>query len=214
MSQIIYILCDMNNNYMNNIRKKIEESPCGTIFSYSDFSDLGIQDSATIRQNINRLVKENTLRKIKNGIFEKPIFSKLLNQDLPPNPEKVAEKIAKNFHWNIFPCGDIALNKLGLSTQIPASWTYLSDGPYKEYQFENFKITFKHRTNREISGMSYITVLLIQALKTLEKDNVDENIIKILKSKLNVEDKKKILAESTEASDWIKKIIYKICEAE
>lgn len=212
MSQIIYILCDMNNNYMNTIRKQIEESPCGTIFSYSDFSDLGIKDSATIRQSINRLVKEKTLRKIKNGIFEKPIFSKLLNQELPPNPEKVAEKIAKNFHWNIVPCGDVALNKLGLSTQIPANWTYLSDGPYKEYEFENFKIAFKHRTNREISGMSNITVLLIQALKTLEKENVDENTIKILKSKLNAEDKKKILRESTEASDWIKKIIYKICE--
>ena len=45
------------------------------------------------------------------------------------------------------------------------------NGPYRIYKWNSEKIEFKHRANREITGLSYITVLVIQALKTLGKTN-------------------------------------------
>ncbi len=212
MSQILYIFCDMDNGYIKLIRERIDSFQDGYIFTYSDFSDLGIKDSSTIRQSLSRLLKEKKIIRIRDGFFYKPIYSKILDEILPPSPENFAYAIARKFKWNIIPCGDVALNLLGISTQIPADWTYLSDGPYRHFDLDNFSITFKHRTNREISGMSKITGLIIQALKTLNKENVTDEVIHKISTKINSDDKKKILAESIYASDWIKNFLHKICE--
>jgi hypothetical protein len=48
----------------------------------------------------------------------------LLNEFVPPNPNKVAKAIADNFGWTIVPIGDNALNILGLSTQVVAVWEF------------------------------------------------------------------------------------------
>ena len=61
--------------------------------------------------------------------------------------------------------GNTALNLLKLSTQVPATWSYISDDPYKTYQIDSIKIEFKHRTNKDISNLSNITILVIEALK-------------------------------------------------
>ena len=200
----------MNKNYIDLIKSKIIQSKSGTIFIYSDFSD--IASAATIRQVFNRLSKEGLIRRILSGVFYKPSYSKLLQEYLPVNPDSVAHAIARNFHWNIAPSGDYALNMLGLSTQVPAVWSYISDGPYREYKIGDINISFKHRTNREISNMSDMTVLVIQSLKALGKERVSEQTIKILAKKIKSEDKEKLLRESTESSEWIFTTIRKICE--
>jgi hypothetical protein len=64
------------------------------------------------------------IRRIFDGVYEKPIYSALLQAYVPANPETVAYALARNYHWTISPCGDVALNKLGLSTQVPVVWSY------------------------------------------------------------------------------------------
>ena len=128
-----------------------------------------VADSETIRRNLNRLVQAGTLRRILKGVFEKPKFSKLLGEYVAADPDAVAKALARCYHWTIAPCGDTALNMLGLSTQVTAVWSYISDGPYKTYEWDKTKIEFKHRTNKEVTGLSLMTILVIQALKTLEK---------------------------------------------
>ena len=97
----------------------------------------------------------------------------------------VAKALARCYHWTIAPCGDTALNMLGLSAQVTAVWSYISDGPYKTYEWDKTKIEFKHRTNKEVTGLSPMTILAIQALKTLGKENVDEKTIRVLSRRLN-----------------------------
>lgn len=209
MSQKIYTFCDMNNGYSESIKKKISEAQAGTIFIHSDFSELA--DQATIRKSLSRMANEKEIRRIKPGVYDKPKFSSLLQEYLPPEPDKVAKAIARNFHWTISPCGDQAMNILGLSTQVPVVWTYFSDGPYKEYDIDNIKITFKHRTNREISKISYISSTVIQALKELGKEHVTDDTIRILSSKIKEEDKPILLKECVDSSEWIYKVILRVC---
>ena len=118
------------------------------------------------------------------------------------------------YHWTIAPCGDTALNKLGLSTQVTAVWSYISDGPYKTYEWDKTKIEFKHRTNKEITGLSPTTILVIQALKTLGKENTDSKVIRILSHRLNTEEKAALLREGSEATDWVYNVIREICKGE
>lgn len=202
----------MNNGYTEQIRDRVLSSPDGSIFVNSDFSD--IADINTVKQSIKRLIQENTLRRVLRGIFEKPKYSKLLGEYVAADPDAVAKALARCYHWTIAPCGNTALNMLGLSTQVTAVWSYISDGPYKTYEWDKTKIEFKHRTNKEITGLSYTTVLVVQALKTLGRENIKPETIKLLSERLNENEKAAMLIEAAEATDWIYEIIREICKGE
>ena len=148
---------------------------------------------------------------ILKGVYEKPKYSKLLDEYVATNPDMVANALARSYHWTIAPSGNTALNLLGLSTQVTAVWSYISDGPYKTYEWNSTKLEFKHRTNKEITNLSYMTSLVIQALKTLGKTNVSPNVIQSLAAKLSEKEKQACLTEATEATDWVYDTIRKIC---
>ena len=208
LSRILYNIRDrakeenrMKTGYSKQIQERINGADVGTIFMNSDFAD--IADSETIRRNLNRLTKIGMLRRILKGVYEKPKYSKLLDEYVAADPDAVAKALARSYHWTIVPCGNTALNLLGLSTQVTAVWSYISDGPYKTYEWNSTKLEFKHRTNKEITGLSYMTSLVIQVLKTLGRTNVTAEIIQTLSEKLSEDEKRACLKEATESTDWV-----------
>ena len=199
----------MAKGYMQKIRERVLVANEGSVFATSDFAD--IADTNTVRSALYRLVQDGVLRRIFNGIFEKPKYSKLLDEYVAVDPDAVAKALARSYHWTIAPCGNTALNLLGLSTQVTAVWSYISDGPYKIYEWNSTKLIFKHRTNKEVTGLSYMTSLIIQALKTLGKSNVTPEVIQILSKKLTDTEKNACLKEATESTDWVYETIRQIC---
>lgn len=198
----------MANGYSRQIQERIVVAAEGSIFVNSDFAD--IADTETVRRNLNRLVKSGILRRILKGVYEKPEYSEMLKEYVATDPHAVAKALARSYRWTIAPCGDTALNLLGLSTQVTAVWSYISDGPYKTYEWNSTKLEFKHRTNKEITGLSYMTILVIQALKTLGKTNVTFKTVQMLKSRLDERDKIAMLKEATQSTDWVYDIIRQI----
>ena len=174
-------------NYLNEIKRRILTYESGTVFVAADFAD--ITDKKTASVGLSRLESEGVIRRILRGVYDKPAYNRFLGEFVAPIPDKVAHAIARNFGWTIVPCGDTALNLLGLSTQVPAVWVYVSDGTYKEYSYDNTTIQFKRTTNKEVSKLSYKTALVIQALKALGKDNIDEMVISRLQKILTADRK-------------------------
>ena len=174
------------------------------MFVTSDFSD--IADNNTVRQNMLRFVNDGILRRIMGGIFEKPKYSKLLGEYVAADPDAVAKALARRYHWTIAPCG----------TQLSICWVFRRRlrrfGPYRTYEWNATRLEFKHRTNREITGLSYMTALLIQALKTLGKENVTQDTIEMLSGKLSHEEKAATIKEASESTDWVYQYIKQICE--
>lgn len=199
-------------DYLNQIRGNIERAEAGSVFVSTDFTD--ITDKKTVNMGLIRLADEGLVKKILFGVYYKPEYNELLGETVAPSPNKVAHALARNFGWTIVPCGDTALNLLGLSTQVPSQWVYVSDGAYKEYSFDNTVIKFKRTTNKEISKLSYKTALTIQALKALGKDNVSEQIICRLKKALSEEEKEKMLTEAKSATSWVYEYIKVICKGD
>ena len=119
--------------------------------------------------------------------------------------------MARKFGWTIVPCGDTALNRLGLSSQVSAVWLYVSDGTYKEYTYGKTVIRFKRTTNKEISKVSYKTALVIQAVKALGKENITDEIKNKIASTTTDEEKAKMFAEAKYATSWIYDVIKEIC---
>lgn len=195
-------------NYLSKIRQRIVNSENGTVFVPSDFAD--IADNSKIVVCLSRLENEKILHRIMRGVYDKPEYNSFLQEYLEPAPDKVANAIARNYGWTIVPCGDTALNFLGLSTQVPAILLYASDGPYKEYSFNNTIIKFKHTANKGISKFSYKTSLVIQALKALGKENIDNNVIVKLAKSLTDDEKKNMLDEAKCTTSWIYEYIKSI----
>ena len=198
----------MANGYSRQIQERISNAAEGTVFVSSDFAD--IADTETIRRNLNRLTQAGMVRRILKGIYEKPEYSEMLKEYVAAHPDAVAKALARSYHWTIAPCGNTALNLLGLSTQVTAVWSYISDGPYKIYEWNSTRLEFKHRTNKEITGLSYMTILVIQALKTLGKTNVTSKTVQALQSRLSEEDKAAMLKEAAESTDWVYNTIRQI----
>ena len=193
------------------IKDRINKSEIGTVFVATDFVD--ISDKTSINTYLTRLDEEKSLQRIMRGVYYKPEYNDFLGEFVAPEPDAVAHALARNFGWTIVPCGDTALNLLGLSTQIPAAWVYVSDGTYKEYTYEQTTIKFKRTTNKEISKLSYKTALVVQALKALGKDNVDDTVLTKLKNNLTDSEKQALLAEAKTATSWIYEYIKLICRS-
>lgn len=194
---------------LNIIRKRIQENRAGSVFVASDFAD--ITENVKVGVSLSRLEEEGLIKRIMRGVYYKPEYSKLLGENVAPSPNAVAYAIARNFGWSIVPCGDTALNLLGLSTQVPVAWSYVSDGPYKDYSFDNTIIKFKHTTNKEISKLTPKTALVIQALKTLGKDNIRNETIERIKESTTLNERKTMLREAQYATAWIYEAIKLIC---
>lgn len=190
-----------NTSLANRIKEKINRSKHGTVFVSVDFAEYA--DKSRIGVILSRLEADGVIRRILRGVYYKPEYSEFLQEYIAPLPDDVAHAIARNYGWTIVPCGDTALNLLGLSTQIPAAWVYVSDGKYEKYSYDNTTIQFKHTTNKEISKLSYKTALVVQALKALGKENVKEAMIQKLQTKLTSSDKEAMLVEAKAATSWI-----------
>ena len=191
------------------IRERIMSSAVGTVFVATDFVD--IADKTSVNTYLTRFEEEGIIRRVLRGVYEKPEYNEFLDEHVAASPDKIAHALARNYGWTIVPCGDTALNLLGLSTQIPAAWVYVSDGTYKEYDYEQITIKFKRTTNKEISKLSYKTALVVQALKALGKENVDDTVIAKLKSTLTKEEKEAMFIEAKAVTSWIYEYIKTIC---
>ena len=197
-------------DFQNKIRARIEAAKDGSVFVASDFAD--ITENVKIAVCLSRLDEEKVILRVLRGVYYKPQYSRLLGEYIAPAPDVVAHAIARNFGWTIVPCGDTALNLLGLSTQVPAVWSYVSDGAYKEYSYDKTTIKFKRTTKKEISGMSPKTALVVQALKTYGKEGVTPEVISMLCRVTNSVERKALLTETQYATAWIYETIKEMCQ--
>jgi len=88
----------------------------------------------------------------------------------------------------------------------------LSDGPTKELKINNRVIYFKHARPKEIYAHSYISGLIVQALRYFGKDRIGDEIIVHLKQKLSHNEKNELLENIQYSSEWVYEIVQKIAK--
>ena len=189
-------------NAKQKIIDRIDMMDSKDVFIANDFFDIAGYE--TIKSVLNRLVLSKEIKRIINGIYYKPKYIEYIGEYEAPSVNEVAKAIARKYNWTIAP--------LGLSTQVPAKWTYISDGRYVNFSFDNVTIEFKHRNNGEISNMSTLTAMVIQAIKALGKGNITSEQVQYLSEKLSKEEKEELLKDARYTSVWIYDIIRKISE--
>lgn len=199
---------------MNNIREQIErritDAGPGYVFTRKDLQD--IASAGSIGQILSRLARDGIIRKIGRGLFDYPKINLALGGELSPDMDLAAKAIARKFRWSILPYGNLAANRLGLSQQVPAKYIYLSNGPTKQVTVGKRTIHFKHVRPKEIYANSEISGLVVQALRYLGKDNMNDNITIHLKQKLSPGEKKELLDHIHYSAEWIYEIVQRIAK--
>lgn len=198
------------NKIRERIEKRITDAGLGYVFTRKDFQD--IASSGSIGQILLRMVKDGVIRQIGRGVFDFPNTNTTLGGQLSPNIDQAAKAVARKFRWSILPYGNLAANRLGLSQQVPAKIMYLSDGPTKEVKIGNRIIYFKHARPKEIYANSFISGLVVQALRYFGKDRVGDEIISHLKQKLSHNEKTELLENIRYSTEWIYEIIQRIAK--
>jgi len=183
---------------------KIRNYKRGKIFFPEDFAGYGTVDA--IRQALHRLAKDGFLVRLAQGIYLYPKQDKELGL-LNPSIEEIAKAIAKRDKARILPTGVYALNRLGLSTQLPLKVIYLTDGTPRSIQIGKRSIKLKKTTPKNLMTKGEISSLVIQALREIGKDKVTEVQLFKIKELLKKEKPELLLHDARIAPAWIARIM-------
>jgi phosphoribosyl-AMP cyclohydrolase len=188
----------------NKVVEKLKSLTKGNILFADDFLDLGNPES--INKALFRLKEKDMLIRLTHGIYLYPKKDKDLGV-LYPSVEEIAIAIAKRDRARIIPTGVQALNKLGLSTQIPLKVVFLTDGAARSIKIGKRTITFKKTSPKNLLAKGEISGLAIQALKSIGQDKLEDDVLIKLLAILKKEKKENILHDAKLAPAWINKIL-------
>lgn len=181
-------------------------------FTTADFMDLG--NYKGVSKALEILVHQNKIRRVMRGMYDCPAYSEFFNMYAGPDIEAIAKALARQYNWDICPSGNYALNLMGLDTQVPARYVFLSSGPYKSYTIGKLTFIFKHTTSKQVGNHPYKILLAIQAIKALGKENITERDLKKINKCLDEEDKNYIIKNNLAITSWIYDVLKEMVRRE
>lgn len=182
----------------------------GSILFPTDFRGIGTDDA--IKKALSRLVKDSMLERLAHGIYfvpkNHPSFGKLY-----PSLEEVAEAVAEHEHVRIRPTGVYALNKLGLSTQVPTRQVYITDGQARQIKVGKGGIKFKPTTPKKFGMKGPISSLVIQALEELNLSQITPEMATRIRELLDKETMENLMEDiklaSAKVNDMLINLYFK-----
>ena len=169
----------------NKILTKSKKCGRGSVFFVSDFISYGNRNA--VNKALERLAEKGLMLRVARGIYCYPKIEKIYGLGpIPPSLEEIAEAMAKRDGAKIVPTGLYAQYQLGLTQQVPMNVVYLTNGISRTINVgEGKSIKFKHSSPRYFAIRSKLALLLTTALKDWKVENLTEEQISIIKTKLN-----------------------------
>jgi len=181
------------NNIQERIKNYIEKLPRNKVYSATSFRDFDNYNA--VRKALSRLTKEGKLLRVARGFYKLSEYSEFLGEEIAVDPAEVAKAYACANQWTIAPFGDTALNLLGLTTQVPAVYEYVSDGRYMVVV---------------LTDGNFITATVIEAINAIGKDKIDDSVRERIRRKLTKEELKIVKKEASTSRNWIYEEIIKL----
>ena len=186
----------------------VQQAGDGAIFFPDDFVGCGTPDA--VRSGLSRMCREGIVRRYAKGIYYTPLVDKWDGSLREPSLDTIAQKIAQRDNARIVPTGAYALNRLSLSTQVPANIVYITDGSARQLKFDTGKsITFRH--SNELGNFAYqstVMQLSVMAMREIGEKNITEEQFASIKRIItdNVS-KEEFSHDIVLAPTWVKKLL-------
>src|SRR5690606_66949 len=153
-------ICNMEQSTHQKILGFVEKTDDGKILFPTDFRGMGTEGA--IKMALSRLVKEDKLDRLSHGIYLKPGHHPSMGK-LHLSLEDIAQAIADREKIRIKTSGSYALNRLGLSSQVPTRLVYITDGQARQFTIGRGGIKFKPASPKKFAMKGEISSLLLQA---------------------------------------------------
>ena len=154
------------------IKERIIRRKDGSIISNDLFDGF---DDEYVGNVCSQLVKEGILIRLSPGLYYKPIRTRL--GILYPSVEDVIEAIAKRDHAVILPAGNTAMYQLGLTTQVPTNYEFLTNGAARQLRVAERTITLKHGVAANFAFKGKLMPVLHQALRAIGNGNCTQEML-------------------------------------
>lgn len=199
----------MESTY-TKVENEIQNMPANHVFIIRDLDHCGSYEA--VRKDLQRLESTQMVSRILNGIYYKPSISKLTGEIVPSNIYEVVKVIGKKNGWTILPSGLACINMLGLSTQVPANYSFISDGPNKNYVIDGFDVKLKHGNPKDIRNLSYKTGIIVQGIKQIGKDDMNDKLLFKIASQFTEDEVTNMVDECKGTTIWIYEYVKKMAE--
>ncbi len=200
-----------SDNQMQSIEERIITSISkrgrGAIVSPLDYAGYG--DSKAVQKAFERLTASGKLIRVARGIYCYPKIDKVLGLGvLYPTFEEIAAAIARRDKAKIVPTGVYALNKLGLSTQLPMNVVYLTDGSPRMVRLDGERgIQFKHTAKKNLAFQNDFAMLLTFAMREIGEENLTPEQLAHVRELIKTVPFETIKKDFALIPAWIRKII-------
>lgn len=191
----------------NKILSRIRRKGQGIVHTSKDFLDLGSR--VAVDHALSNLAKKGLIRRLSRGVYDYPKVNPRLGTLTPP-PDAVAKALAKKTRSDLQVSGAYAANRLGLSTQVPARVVYLTDGKSKRVRVGRQTIELRHASPKNMATAGKPSGTVIQALRHVGRDNVNDEVIDRIKSALSDEDRAALRHDVDKAPDWMRPILTRL----
>ena len=124
------------------------ESPEGALLCPSALLHLGSR--AAVDQALPRLARKGELMRICQGVYVRPIHTRFGLR--PPTLENVLVSLSALWGEKIVPCGGMAANALGLTTQVPIRSVYLTSGPDRKLKLGGLTVELRHAPRWQLTA--------------------------------------------------------------
>lgn len=191
----------------NRIYTSLVKRGRGTVVSPLEFASYG--DSKAVQKAFERLTATGKLIRVARGIYCYPKIDKALGLGiLYPTIEEIAAAIARRDKAKIVPTGVYALNKLGLSTQLPMNVVYLTDGSPRKVKLEGDRgIQFRHTAKKNLSFQNDFAMLLTFALREIGENKLTDEQLEHVRELIKTVPFENIKKDFALIPAWIRKII-------
>jgi hypothetical protein len=193
----------------SQIRSRIYGHGRGWVFTPKHFQTLG--GTAAIDSSLRRLKAAGTIRQLTRGLYDYPVHDPDLGI-VAPSADAIARALVARDAIRLQPSGAYAANVLGLSEQVPSRIVFLTDGPARKVSIGKREIILQHTTPRNMATAGRISGTIIQALRHLGQDQVDDQVIALLQRRVTPSDHSVIRKDLAHAPAWIADILRHLTE--
>src|SRR5574344_3094336 len=165
---------------IDEIEQQIQQSDAGTLFSVSDFAKTG--NDVFISRVLPEFADNGLLCRLAKGVYYKPIETRY--GVLMPDVQEIVKAIARRDNAQVLPTGETAANLLGLSTQVPMNYVYLTSGSARKIMVGPRTVTFKRCVPKNFAVKNEFLAVLIQAMKAIGQERLTDGHCVVIKGLL------------------------------
>ena len=192
----------------NKITMRLRGKGRGSIVFQQDYAECG--SPSAVKSAFFRLYVDKVLVRLAHGVYLYPKEDTEYGIGFVyPSIEEIAQAIAKRDKAKIVPTGAYALNRLGLSTQIPMNVVFLTNGTPRQIKVGNGRgILFKHSSSgKNFAYKSELMMLVVSAMRTIGKEKITEKEKSLLIEHVRTLSDKEFNHDIKLVPAWVRKIL-------